>query len=375
MTHALSVELLDLDGAERMQDAWRDLITRALEPNVFHEPAFVLAAARHLPQSSNVSFLTVWKTQAAGQAELVGLCALQWSHLSGGTTVAAWLHAQATAAFPLLDRDTAAASFGAMLALLRKPPYRAAAMLLSGIPTEGPTATLLRKLAVPSTALDERTRAVLLQDREPAGLGGKARKELRRQANRLAERGAVTMSSASSPQEVAEALTGFIALEAEGWKGRRGTALGEKPGTLAFARAALAGLAAQRQCRIDTLTVGSQPAAMGVFLRSGDRGYFWKTAYDEVLARFSPGFQLVLRASALQRDEPGLGLTDSCAVPGHSMIDRIWSDRMIVADVLVCTGSSPALGFQLACTIERQRRRLVRGLKSARDAVSARRPH
>lgn len=375
MTYALSVEMLDLDGAERIQDAWRDLISRALEPNVFHEPAFVLAAARHLPRSSRLSFLTIWKANVPGRAELVGLCALQRSRLPGGATAAAWLHPQATAAFPLLDRDTAATALAAMLAALRKPPHRAAAMLLSGVPIEGPTAALLRRLGVPFATLDERTRAILLQDREPAGLGGKARKELRRQGKRLAEHGAITVSSASSPQEVAEALTGFMALEAQGWKGKRGTALGRRPGTLAFARAALAGLSLSGQCRIDTLAVGGQPAAMGVFLRSGDRGYFWKTAYDETLARFSPGLQLVLQASALQRGEPGLALTDSCAVPGHSMIDRIWSDRMIVVDVLISTGSRPTLTFQLACTIERQRRRLIRGLKSARNAVPALRPN
>lgn len=368
MTPALSVERLDLEGAARIEEAWRDLIARSLEPNVFYEPAFVLAAARNLQRSSKVSILTVWNADAPGLARLVGLCVVGRSDLPWAPTVAAWLHPQATAAFPLLDRDSAAASLAAMLAALAK---RAAAVLFAGVPAEGPTATIVHGLGVPFATLDKRTRAILLKAREPAGLGAKARKELRRQGNRLADRGAVTMTSVASIEQIADALTRFMILEERGWKGDRGTALRSKPGTLAFARAAMAGLAARHQCRIDTLAVDGQPAAMGVFLRSGDRGYFWKTAYDETLARYSPGLQFVARVSELQRGEPGVDITDSCAIPGHSMIDRIWSDRMSVADLLISTARQPALGFRLACTIERQRRRLVRGLKSARNAISA----
>src|SRR6185437_13459517 len=56
-------------------------------------------------------------------------------------------------------------------------------------------------------------------------LSAKKLKELRRQRHRLAEHGEVRFDIARSAQEVSSALETFLALEASGWKGERGTAL------------------------------------------------------------------------------------------------------------------------------------------------------
>ncbi len=55
-------------------------------------------------------------------------------------------------------------------------------------------------------------------------LGAKKLKELRRQRHRLEDAGALSFSVATTPHEVAAALEEFLALEASGWKGARGTA-------------------------------------------------------------------------------------------------------------------------------------------------------
>jgi len=79
-------------------------------------------------------------------------------------------------------------------------------------------------------------------------LGAKKLKELRRQRHTAAEHGAVHFEVARRPAEVATAIETFLALEASGWKARRGTALGQHDGDAAFVRRATAALAETGQC-------------------------------------------------------------------------------------------------------------------------------
>ena len=67
----------------------------------------------------------------------------------------------------------------------------------------------------------------------------------------------------------------------------------------------------------------------------GDRAWIVKIAHDEAFAKFSPGVLLVLDATQSLFVEGGVKLVDSCAIPGHPMIDRIWRDRIAMADILI----------------------------------------
>ena len=86
-------------------------------------------------------------------------------------------------------------------------------------------------------------------------------------------------------------------------------------------------LGRQGRCRIERLALNGAPIAMTVILSCGRTDYLWKIAYAEDLARFSPGVQLILELSERQKRD-GRILTDSCAVPHHPMIDRLWRDRL-----------------------------------------------
>lgn len=371
MTPAVSVEITNLDGVSRIQDAWGELAATCLEPSIFNEPGFLLAAARHLAPSPGPKFVTVWAPRGSGK-QLVGLCPITPPRVAGITTAAVWTHPQATSAFPLLDREHGAAALQAMLSAVGRL-HRSPGLLMTGLAADGPTAATLAALSHPVRRLEERSRAVLRSVGAAPGLPAKGRKELRRQWNRLGEHGPLTFSSAETVAEVGEALASFLALERRGWKGRRSTALASHAGTSGFANEAVQTLARTGQCRIDLLEVSARPAAVGIVLRAGDRAFYWKTAYDEALARFSPGLQLALHLSHRQLAQIGLAYTDSCAVPGHSMIDRIWHERMTVIDALVATEMGRSQLFNLACSIEAQRRRLRTATKAfLRKAVGAR---
>ena len=67
-------------------------------------------------------------------------------------------------------------------------------------------------------------------------LSSSTRKKLRQHRRRLSEQGALTSVVVSEPQAVRDALEQFLALEAAGWKGQRGTALLNDKTDAAFMR-------------------------------------------------------------------------------------------------------------------------------------------
>ena len=354
MTPDLAAEVMDLEAVARIEEDWRGLAGRCLEPNAFNEPDFLLAAARHLAGRGRPHFIVV--RQRGHPGRLVGLCPIAVSRWPGMPAMV-WTHAQATAAYPLLDRDVAEPALATMLGHIGRFRRRPAALLVSGVASDGPTAALQGRDRAVHCA-ETRSRAVLRHAGSGVGLSSKSRKELRRQWNRLAERGPLVFASATGPDDVAVALDRFFALEARGWKGRRGTALGSTAETRRFAQAAVMGLARRSQCRIDILELGGEPIAMGIVLTSGDRAFFWKTAYDESLAHYSPGLQATLHLTEVQRRDASIAMTDSCAVPGHSMIDRVWAERIAVGDYLVGTDADRPAAFAWACALEARRRQL-----------------
>src|SRR5439155_13614414 len=91
-----------------------------------------------------------------------------------------------------------------------------------------------------------------------------------------------------------EAVERFLALEASGWKGRRGTAMASRPGHADFFREMCAGAGSAGRLELLSLEAAGQVLAMKCSLFAGDGLFYLKAAYDEAHARYSPGVQLEL---------------------------------------------------------------------------------
>src|SRR5579863_3799446 len=103
-TRLMRVESLTAEAAEAHVAAWRGLAARCLEPNVFLEPDFAIAAAKHLAKDAAPCFLFAWTESG----ELIGVCPL--AHVKGlGRFLPRriWTHDQAPLGTPLLDRARA----------------------------------------------------------------------------------------------------------------------------------------------------------------------------------------------------------------------------------------------------------------------------
>ncbi len=127
----------------------------------------------------------------------------------------------------------------------------------------------------------------------------------------------------------------FLALEASGWKGAKRTAMIVDRYRAAFAREAITNLAETDAVRIHTLDLdGKAIAAMVVFLMNGE-AYTWKTAYNETYGRFSPGKLLVARLTEWHLDDANILRTDSCGVPDHPVMSRLWEEREEMGTLVV----------------------------------------
>ena len=170
-------------------------------------------------------------------------------------------------------------------------------------------------------------------------------------ARSIAEYARVSPSRASSTIETwngSEPLERWIdellSLEAKGWKGRQKTAILNNARMESALTRALHSLAREGSLRFWKLSLNGEPVAMMFALVSGAQAWLGKIAYDENYARHSPGVLLILDVTKALFEEPGIRLVDSCAIPGHPMIDNIWRERIQMCDVLIgAPGMSPAL--------------------------------
>ena len=262
------------------------------------------------------------------------------------------------------------------MAALRPRPR---AVILPLMTDEGPAAEALSRLlsrrGLEFVRLDAHRRAALVPAADGAAgtatLGSKRRKELARLRRRLEEAGTATLTVAPAEAPIGEAIDSYICLERAGWKGRDGTALAADPAAEAFFRQAITELAAKGEAEIAVTRLDGAPLAATVTLRSGPQAWYWKTAYDETHARFSPGVLATLDLTARLAADPTLAQVDSCAIAGHPMIDRLWSGRLAVSDWIVALPPAGA-GFALVVARERLRRSARRLARRMRDEVRAR---
>jgi CelD/BcsL family acetyltransferase involved in cellulose biosynthesis len=352
--------LLEWREAEAIAAEWAELARVALDPNPFLEPAFALSLAQHSPGERRPRFLAV---RRAGDQRLIGLFALERS------AIASWNSPLVPLGAPLLRRGSTGAALDAALAWLRAKAPAAPGFLYTRMDARGPTCRAILSHALrnglPMQEFDRRLRAALRRDEcgRMGEVGAKRRKELGRLMRRLQEKGEVAFSSAVTNAQVRRAMEDFLALEGAGWKGGRGTALVCNPVLATFSRVATRRLADLAKCRIETLSLDGKPIAIGVVLASQTHAAFWKIAFDETYAAYSPGAQLTAAMARAYAQDASIDLVDSCAMPDHPMIDHLWTDRREMIDVLVGCGDVDL--FHRAVRMEQARRSLRRVAKSA----------
>jgi CelD/BcsL family acetyltransferase involved in cellulose biosynthesis len=313
-------------------ERWRELACRALEPNPFFEPEFVLPAAARL-DSSTAALIVVAEPDGDWVACLPVLPTARWKRLPVAV-LAAWRHLYCFLGTPLVAPGQPEEAMAQLVDQGLGSEFRPRMLVLDWLRADGPLAAAL------GSVIDNRRgrtlrfeafeRAALERRDEPDYLQHTLRPHHRRELRRLARRLAEEMGAPLEVRDVSHdpaMIDRFIELEAAGWKGRLGTAFGSQPGHAQLFREVSDSFRAAGRLQLLALMAGERPAALKCNLLAGDEVFGFKIAYDESLARFSPGFQLEERMVSVFHEQMSERRMDSCAASDNDMINRLWPDR------------------------------------------------
>lgn len=364
-----SVEEIEAEDLPRLMSQIEALAERAIEANAYASATFLAAAQRHFTAGAAPRLLAVWRQPAAPQPRrLAGLFPLSRQTAWGaGKVLNGWSHPFTACGVPLVDRDEAVEVIRTALTALSTGRSRQNALSLRDVIWNGPFAAALKQaadsLGLPLDLLSQSRRAALIAPAMATEAPSPRRnKERRRLQRRLSEKGALAFSVIEEYNGFRAALETFLSLEARGWKGRNGTALVQAPAHANFTRAMLWSAARAGKAKIVLLELDGATIAAGILLTEGDHGFFWKIAYCESHAAFSPGALLALEMAEWIKTG-ALARVDSCAIPGHRMIESVWHERISVADVMIGLTPGRTPGYLATRAAEMLRRDLRARIK------------
>lgn len=332
----LTVRVVDpLALSAPLAAAWDRLGEAASEPNPFVE-RWCLQSALHLLDPERRARLVVVMDGRDGP--VIGVMPLALATHYGRLPlhhVTGWAHPNHFHGSPLVRAGCEGLFWSILLGWCDAAPWAKTLVHLPRLTEDGPLHRALVDVARvrggEAVIVHREERALLESDLDApaywdAAVRAKKRKELRRQANRLAEEGAVTFRRWQAGEAAEPWADAFLALEARGWKGRAGSALASHGDTEAWFRAILDGAAAAGRLDMRALELDGRPLAMLVNFLCPPGGFSFKTAFDEDYARFSPGV-LLQQANLDLLADARIDWVDSCAAPDHPMIDSVWRER------------------------------------------------
>ncbi|MCI0351072.1 MAG: GNAT family N-acetyltransferase, partial [Acidobacteriales bacterium] len=354
------IVITDLTALEAYLPALEELAADAIEPSVFYEPWILQPSLKAFGAGQQFVFALVFAPAIGNPQEpqiLCGFFPLVRERRYKGLPISVlrlWQHLYSPLCTPLIRPEHANECLKAFFKWLADPDHPSAAncavVELRYINGDGPFYTLLVDYLYNSAQLvfmeDSHVRA-FFRPAENAevylskALSRRRRKDLRLQGKHLAEAGQIEYSELTEQDDVDQWMSDFLCLEASGWKGKEGSAIASKKADLEFfLEAASEGFRRGRLSML-SLNINGRSIAQKLDFTSGRARFALKMAYDESYSRFSPGVLLELENLRRLHEKRQIDWVDSCAVPEHFMMNRLYTSRRVIQTVLVATGRKP----------------------------------
>jgi hypothetical protein len=378
-TRLVGVQDLDREDLE----AWNLLAERAVEPNPFFEPGFLVLAARHFDGFAGTRLLiasegSTWRAMLA----VIGVgrpripprpCATT----SGMPTAISGLST------PLVDREHVDEATGALLDGLRREAKAGrlpGILSLNRVDEHGPVVAALRQgsaiRGMPVFTKETWMRGLVTRTglwEQPVS-AQRRRKNARRR--RMLARDSGLESSVVDRTHDPTAAEEFLKLEASGWKGRgHGTAFARDPAKIAWFHEWVDHWTQTGRVTLLALNVGDISIAFRYILRAGEGLFLFRTAYDADYAKYGPGSLLLESVLAMQFEQTEASWLDSSTDPDNSMLLEMLPERRTISMLLVGSGGTldrtviSMMPFVTRCVA--QLRRAWLGLNRLRHAGSA----
>jgi len=357
----VTVEVADAGALAGLDDAWRDLLSRAADRNPFMDPALLQASAEAYPQLSQYVLLAWDKGENRRLLGVWGFCVRRAPRALLPFKVSR------TPSFPhgflgtpVIDRAMLDPVLAAMLDRIATMPGCPNHIAVAEMDMEGATMAALTRVAAERgnapVVLEERARPLLVSGEGvdayfANAMSSSSRKKLRQMRNKLSREGEVTSEIITEPQAVSRALEEFLTLEASGWKKDNGTALLCDDQDARFFRAGFAALAEAGRARIYALRLDGRPVAMQIVALAGPAASTWKTAYDEAHAAVSPGSLLFVDYTTAFLEDEAIETVDSCAEDDSGYM-AIWTGRKRVGDLRITAARGVSPAFRVTSAVE-----------------------
>jgi CelD/BcsL family acetyltransferase involved in cellulose biosynthesis len=329
----LRAEWVHSDHLRSLQDQWRMLFHQAASPNVFFGPDFFLPLVEGLKFAQDLKILLIWDHD-----ELVAFLPIMRGTLKEkafGIVCSAFHSPFSPCSLPLLHRNnTLSIAKTLLLALQDKASSGLAGfdMMIKDSQTALCLVKAADELGFKSGYSYSNWRAGLKRGLScneyiTQNVDKRHVRELQRRERRLNQLGEVTFETCLDPSGINEAFEAFLKLEAEGWKGKQGSALLCNADHLAFARQALTGHKTDPGIVMDIVRLDGRIIAAAINLITNRHMLLYKSAYDENLSLYSPGVLCDLQTTRYVLDFDNCDMADSNAAPGHPM-ERWWHDTI-----------------------------------------------
>ncbi|MEM8876633.1 MAG: GNAT family N-acetyltransferase [Pseudomonadota bacterium] len=367
----LDFELRSWRELESIRTDWADLAARAECPNVFYDPVFAVNAAKALGVEHVLKAALFWRGQGSTR-RLSGFLPLitrrRWIVTPPNLEV--WTNPYAPASHPLTEPGVAEVLGRTLVQGLADTANLPRILMMPNLVLDSAFAIDLLGAGAPLFVHNGYQKPIARTELDGAGylshaVRPKRQKEWKRRRSHLEAKGDLQFRVLRDPSELTQAGERFIALEASGWKGRRGTALENSAAGAALFRSVVADMAGDGRLRIAELSLDGKTIVSFVILCSPGHYWLWKTTFDETHAKQSPGHMALVDVIGAMLDETPGATIDSCAVEADHFSGRVLREFVAMGDVLLSTRPRPNIIFRTANVLE-----AVRGsVRTARNRI------
>ncbi|WP_437185818.1 GNAT family N-acetyltransferase [Planctomicrobium sp. SH668] len=344
------VVLTDASRLESHLSEWMQLAEHSIDANPFYEPWFLLPAIKTLGQGNDWYFVLVFRDDKRRPGN-PALCGFFPFHKSRGpmgiSQLSLWKNAFCFLASPLIHQESPTETLRVVMSFLQQKETPASCLEWHLVSGEGQfhysLIEVLRENLTTTYVSDQylRARITCSGDTEEyfkKTLGGHHLREYRRKRRKLETLGDVEYRQLTDLRALDCWTDWFLQLEAQGWKARAGTAIQQNEAETKFFREFVAQGFPVGKVRLEGLFLNGEPIALKCILIAGKVAFAFKIAFDETYRNASPGVQLEFESLRELAADPSIEWSDSCAAPGHQMIDRLWSERRVIQSLTLSTG-------------------------------------
>jgi CelD/BcsL family acetyltransferase involved in cellulose biosynthesis len=325
---------------------WEALAAEAADPNPFYEHWMLLPALEaYAGAAAGLKCVAVWDEGTLG-----ALFPLRLERRYRGLPLRAlrsWQHRNMVDCTPLISgRIGAKGALRCVAALLQSAlaPLIEFDWVAAGTAFYGALAEAALADGLPWIVTDAYARSVLLRERDPRSrFNSNTRNNLRRSETRLRAHGKLTPARLAADGDLAAWTEEFVRLEASGWKGKAGSALGCREDDRRFIAAVFPEAFRRGRLLITGIDLDGRALARHVMLTGGEGAFSFKLAYDETYASCSPGMLAEVDNVRQFMETPGLRWIDSNTARENKGYARVWKDLRTVQRVAVGMGGAGKL--------------------------------